>query len=60
VYSSVRDPEHTAIVNAISTLISAVQVVMIWTALRLLRRGGDAGAAQLIASTDIAAGAART
>ncbi len=27
VYSSVRDPEHTAIVNAISTLISAVQVV---------------------------------
>ena len=60
VYSSVRDPEHTAIVNAISTLISAVQVVMIWGALKLLRRGGDAGATQLIASTDIAAGAART
>jgi ABC-type spermidine/putrescine transport system permease subunit II len=60
VYSSVRDPEHTAIVNAISTLISAVQVVMIWGALRLLRRGGDAGATQVIAGTELAAGAART
>jgi spermidine/putrescine transport system permease protein len=60
VYSSVRDPEHTAIVNAISTLISAVQVVMIWGALKLLRRGGDEGATQLIANTDVAAGAART
>jgi ABC-type spermidine/putrescine transport system permease subunit II len=60
VYSSVRDPEHTAIVNAISTLISAVQVVMIWAALRLLRRGGDSGATQVLAGTELAAGAART
>ena len=30
VYSSVRNPDHTAVVNAISTLISAVQVVLIY------------------------------
>jgi spermidine/putrescine transport system permease protein len=58
VYSSVRDPEHTAIVNAISALISAAQVVMIWGALKLLRRGGGGAATPLIAGT--AAGAART
>ena len=34
VYSSVRNPDHTAVVNAISTLISAVQVVLIYLALR--------------------------
>jgi ABC-type spermidine/putrescine transport system permease subunit II len=40
VYSSVRNPDHTAVVNAISIVISAVQVVLIYAAVRLLRRGG--------------------
>jgi spermidine/putrescine transport system permease protein len=40
VYSSVRNPDHTAVVNAISIAISAVQVVLIYAAVRLLRRGG--------------------
>jgi spermidine/putrescine transport system permease protein len=40
VYSSVRNPDHTAVVNSISVLISAVQVLMITAAVRLLRRGG--------------------
>ena len=44
VYSSVRNPDHTAIVNAISTLISAAQVVLIYLALRMLRSRGGAGA----------------
>ena len=44
VYSSVRNPDHTAVVNAISTLISAVQVVLIYLALRMLRSRGGAGA----------------
>ncbi len=46
VYSSVRNPDHTAVVNSISVLISAVQVLMITAAVRLLRRGG--GAASVI------------
>lgn len=47
VYSSVRDPEHTAVVNAISTLISVAQVGMIGLAVWLLRsRGGDAALVQ--------------
>jgi ABC-type spermidine/putrescine transport system permease subunit II len=46
VYSSVRNPDHTAVVNAISTLISAAQVVLIYLALRLLRsRGGSSAIA---------------
>jgi ABC-type spermidine/putrescine transport system permease subunit II len=44
VYSSVRNPDHTAVVNAISTLISAAQVVLIVIGVRLLRRGGGASA----------------
>jgi ABC-type spermidine/putrescine transport system permease subunit II len=44
VYSSVRNPDHTAVVNAVSVIISAVQVVMIYAALKLLRRGGAASA----------------
>jgi ABC-type spermidine/putrescine transport system permease subunit II len=49
VYSSVRNPDHTAIVNAISTLISAGQVVLIWLALRLLRsRSGGRGTVALL------------
>ncbi len=49
VYSSVRNPDHTAIVNAISTLISASQVILIWLALRLLRsRSGDRDSLSLI------------
>jgi len=44
VYSSVRNPDHTAVVNAISTLISVVQVAMIYLAVRLLRARGGTGA----------------
>jgi ABC-type spermidine/putrescine transport system permease subunit II len=40
VYSSVRNPDHTAVVNAISIVISAIQVFLIYAAVRLLRRGG--------------------
>ena len=41
VYSSVRNPDHTAVVNAISVVISVVQVALIYVAIRLLRsRGG--------------------
>ncbi len=54
VYSSVRNPDHTAVVNAISTLISAAQVVLIWGAVRLLRaRGG--GALTLVEDRAVAA-----
>jgi len=48
VYSSVRNPDHTAVVNAISVVISAVQIVLIYAAVRLLRRGGTDGAAAMI------------
>jgi ABC-type spermidine/putrescine transport system permease subunit II len=41
VYSSVRNPDHTAVVNAISVVISVVQVALIYLAVRLLRRGSD-------------------
>jgi ABC-type spermidine/putrescine transport system permease subunit II len=55
VYSSVRNPDHTAVVNAISTLISAFQVVTIWLAIRLLRsRGG--GALTIVGDRAVAAG----
>ncbi|MEX2274658.1 MAG: ABC transporter permease [Actinomycetota bacterium] len=47
VYSNVRNPEHTAIVNAISTLISVLQVGMIGLAVWLLKsRGGTAALVQ--------------
>ncbi len=45
VYSSVRNPDHTAVVNAISVVTSAAQVLMITVAVRLLRRGGGAASA---------------
>jgi spermidine/putrescine transport system permease protein len=48
VYSSVRNPDHTAIVNAISIVISVVQVGLIYAALRLLRRGGGDATAAVI------------
>ena len=55
VYSSVRNPDHTAVVNAVSTLISAFQVVTIWLAIRLLRsRGG--GALSIVGDRAVAAG----
>jgi ABC-type spermidine/putrescine transport system permease subunit II len=54
VYSSVRNPDHTAVVNAVSTLISAFQVVAIWGAVRLLRsRGG--GALSIVGDRAVAA-----
>jgi ABC-type spermidine/putrescine transport system permease subunit II len=61
VYSSVRNPDHTAVVNAISTLISAWQVVLIWFALKLMRiRSGDQPAKETIAGTEAVAAGART
>jgi ABC-type spermidine/putrescine transport system permease subunit II len=61
VYSSVRNPDHTAVVNAISTVISVVQVLLIWAALRLLRaRSGDEAATGIIAGTEAVAASART
>ncbi|CAN5873066.1 ABC transporter permease [soil metagenome] len=38
VYSSVRDPDHTAVVNAVSALISAAQLLLIWGGLKLIKR----------------------
>jgi spermidine/putrescine transport system permease protein len=56
VYGSVRNPDHTAIVNAISAVISAVQVLMIWGALRLLRaRGGSEAVTVAVAGEAVAA-----
>jgi spermidine/putrescine transport system permease protein len=61
VYSNVRSPDHTAIVNAISALISAAQVVLIWFALKLMRvRSGDQATKEMIAGTEAIAAAART
>jgi spermidine/putrescine transport system permease protein len=61
VYSSVRNPDHTAVVNAISAVISVAQVALIWFALRLLRsRSGDEGAKSLIAGTEAIAAGAKT
>jgi ABC-type spermidine/putrescine transport system permease subunit II len=61
VYSSVRNPDHTAVVNAISTVISVVQILLIWAALRLLRaRSGDEAATGVIAGTEAVAASART
>ena len=53
VYGTVRNVEHTAIVNSASTLISAIQVVMIYGALRLMRiRGGGVAGFAAITPTD--------
>jgi ABC-type spermidine/putrescine transport system permease subunit II len=61
VYSSVRNPDHTAVVNAISALISAAQVVLIWFALKLMRlRSGDKATTGMIAGTEAVAVAAKT
>src|SRR5262249_55534871 len=48
VYSSVRNPDHTAIVNAIFIVISVVQVGLIYAAVRLLRRGGGGATSTVI------------
>jgi ABC-type spermidine/putrescine transport system permease subunit II len=56
VYSSVRNPDHTAIVNAISAAISVVQVALIYLAIRLLRsRGGT----EAVVGAEITEAAAR-
>lgn len=61
VYSSVRNPDHTAVVNAISAVISIVQVGLIWIALMLLRaRTGDDATRGMIAGTESVAASART
>ncbi len=59
VYSSVRNPDHTAVVNSISAVISVVQVALIWLALSLLRsRSGDDATRGIIAGPEaVAAGA---
>jgi spermidine/putrescine transport system permease protein len=60
VYSSVRNPDHTAVVNAISTVISVVQVALIWAGLRLLQtRGGDEAVTGIIAEAEVVAATAR-
>ena len=60
VYSNVRNPDHTAVVNAISAVISLVQVALICLALMLLRaRSGDEATRGIIAGTDTVAAAAR-
>jgi spermidine/putrescine transport system permease protein len=60
VYSSVRNPDHTAVVNAISTVISVVQVALIWAGLRLLQsRGGDEAVTGIIAEAEAVAVTAR-
>ena len=48
VYSSVRNPDHTAVVNAISIVISVVQVGLIYAAVLLLRRGGGGSTSAVI------------
>jgi spermidine/putrescine transport system permease protein len=61
VYSSVRNPDHTAVVNAISTVISVIQIVLIWAALRLLRiKSGDEAATGMIAGAEAVAASAKT
>jgi spermidine/putrescine transport system permease protein len=61
VYSSVRNPDHTAVVNAISALISLIQVLLIWFALRLMRvRSGGRATTEMIAGTEAVAATART
>jgi spermidine/putrescine transport system permease protein len=61
VYSSVRNPDHTAVVNAISTVISVIQIALIWAALRLLRiKAGDEAATGMVAGTEAVAASART
>jgi ABC-type spermidine/putrescine transport system permease subunit II len=61
VYSSVRNPDHTAVVNSISAVISVVQVVLIWLALSLLRsRSGDDATRGMIAGPEAVASGART
>ena len=61
VFSNVRNPDHTAIVNAISALISVGQIVLIWFALKLMRiRSGDQATKEMIAGTEAVAVAART
>jgi ABC-type spermidine/putrescine transport system permease subunit II len=61
VYSSVRNPDHTAVVNAISALISLAQVFMIWFALRLMRvKLGGRATTEMIAGTEAIAATART
>lgn len=61
VYSNVRNPDHTAVVNAISAVISIVQVALIWLALMLLKaRAGDDATRGMIAGTESVAASART
>jgi ABC-type spermidine/putrescine transport system permease subunit II len=61
VYSSVRNPDHTAVVNAISSVISVVQVALIWLALMLLRnKSGEDATRGMIAGTESVAASATT
>lgn len=58
VYSSVRDPDHTAVVNAVSAVISVAQLLVIWLGLKLIRRkSSDEAATALIAGTHATSGA---
>src|SRR5436305_2015927 len=61
VCSSVRNPDHTAIVNSISTVISIVQVVLLTIALLFLRsRSGEDATRGMIAGGEAVAASAKT
>jgi ABC-type spermidine/putrescine transport system permease subunit II len=61
VYSGVRNPDHTAVVNAISTVISIIQVVLLTVALLFLRaRSGDDATRGIIAGGEAVAASAAT
>jgi ABC-type spermidine/putrescine transport system permease subunit II len=59
VYSSVRDPDHTAVVNAVSALISAAQLLLIWGCLKLIKRrtSNEAATAMITGGTHVGAAA---
>jgi len=61
VYSNVRNPDHTAIVNSISTVISLIQVVLLTVALLFLRaRSGEDATRGIIAGGEAVAASAET
>ncbi|CAA0124811.1 Inner membrane ABC transporter permease protein YdcV [Mycolicibacterium vanbaalenii] len=59
VYSSVRNPDHTAVVNAVSALISAAQLLLIWGGLKLIKRRTSNDAATSLLTGAAHAGSVR-
>ena len=58
VYGTVRNSEHLPTVNAISTLISLVQVLLIYAALRIMRSRGEDEAVSAITGAEAIGGQA--